>query len=180
MEHLRVELCTEYRLCFRDIISRIFYCLSRSYSACAFWQLSDAIAVRHPDLGQWIKPLEERTSRVDILQLLASIFSGSGTLHLAAIHITDQLRAIANTQNRQATANAAQVHMKRILLIDAQWRSAQDNTYHIAVILRILVVGKNLAEGVQLANAASNELRGLTSEIQYNDFLHRCLIGLVL
>ena len=131
----------------------------------AFRQFGDTVAVRHPYLRALVKTLEERVLAVDILELLTAVFTRACALHVTAVTITDQLCAITDTQYRQTPADVTQVHMKGILLIDAQGRTAQNHAYHVLVILRILVVRQYLAEGVQLADATTYQLGGLAAEV---------------
>ena len=116
-----MELGAEYRLCVRDIIRSILHGLSRSNTTSTFRQLGDTVPMRHPYLRVLIKTLKQRVLTVDKLQLLTTVLTRTGTLHLTAVTVTYQLCAVAYTQYRQTTADSAQVDMERILLIYAQW-----------------------------------------------------------
>ena len=165
MEHLGVELCAEDRLRARDIIGSVLHCFGGSNTDGSFRQFGNTVAVRHPYLRALVKALEERVLAVGILELLTAVFTRSCALYFAAVAVTNQLCTIADTQYRQTPADAAQVHMKGILLIDAQGRTAQNHAYHVLVVLRILVVRQYLAEGVQLADATTYQLCGLAAEV---------------
>ena len=67
--------------------------------------------------------------------------------------------------------------MKRIVLIDAQGRTAQDDADDIFVVLGVFVIRQDLAERVQLTYAPTDQLRRLTAEIQDDDLLHS--LGLI-
>ena len=49
--------------------------------------------------------------------------------------------------------------------------AAEDDADDARVVLGKLIVGQNLAEGVQLADTAADELRGLRSEIKNDNLL---------
>ena len=179
MIHLRVELGSENRFLAGDVIRSILYRRCGRYFLCAHRQRGDTVAVRHPHLRVLLKALEQRVRMVDVLQVLPAVLTRTGALYLAAVGITDQLRTVADTQDRQSASDSAQVNPEGIVLIDAQRRTAQYHTDHVLVVLRVLVVRQNLAERVQFAYAAADQLRGLASEIQYDDFLHAA-VGLFL
>ena len=124
-----------------------------------------------------LKSPEKRVHGINELQVLASVFTRAGILYFAAVHITHQLRAVADAEYRQPSADVTQVHMKRVILIDTQGRTAQDDTDNIFVVLGVFVIRQNLAERVQFAYAPTNQLRRLTAEIQDDDLLHS--LGLI-
>ena len=102
------------------------------------------------------KTFEKRVLGINELQVLASVLTRTGTLYFTTIHITHQLRAVADTKYRQPSADATQVHMKRIVLIDAQRRTAQDDADDIFVVLGVFVIRQDLAERVQFAYAPTD------------------------
>ena len=56
--------------------------------------------------------------------------------------------------------------------------STKDYTNDAWIILRKLIVRHNLAEGVKLAHTAADELRGLRTEIKYDNLLLHLFIML--
>ena len=68
--------------------------------------------------------------------------------------------------------DGGEVRMIRIRGVNAQRGAAQDDADYVRVSGRETVVGKDLAEGTGLADAASDQLGGLGSEVEDDDFLH--------
>ena len=71
------------------------------------------------------------------------------------------MRSIADAQNRDSADELAEVNLKRLLVVNRVGASAEYHSNDALVVFRKLVVRHNLAEGVELAHAASDELRGL-------------------
>ena len=172
-----MKLRTEDRLLARDVISGILYRLRRGDSDRSFGQFGNTVAMRHPYLRVRLKTIEKRVLGINELQVLASVFTRTGTLYLTTVHITHQLRTVAYTKYRQPPADVTQIHMKRIVLIDAQRRTAQNDTDYIFVVLGVFVIRQDLAERVQFAYAPTDQLRRLAAEIQDNNLLHS--LGLI-
>ena len=101
-----------------------------------------------------------------------SVLTCTGLLHLTSVCIAQQLCPIAYSQNRILPYYSRQVRTESIISIDAEWRSAQYDTYNIRIIGRKSVVWKNLAECIQFPYSAPYELGSLGTEIQYYYLLH--------
>ena len=56
----------------------------------------------------------------------------------------------------------------------------EDDTDDISVVLRVFIVWHDLAESIQLAHAATDELGGLRTKIKNDDFLHFNLLLFVI
>ena len=85
----------------------------------------------------------------------------------------DELCSVADAQHGETTDELAQVNLESLGVVDAVRRSAEDDTNHIGVVLRELVVRQNLAKGVELTDTTADELRGLRTEIENNNLLHK-------
>ena len=120
-----------------------------------------------------LEALEQGIGSVDGLQVGTSVLTRVCLLDFSAISIRDVLRAIADAQHRHFAHKAAQVYLEGFGVVNAVWRSAQDYSYHLAVVFRIFVVRQNLAERVKLSHTAAYELSGLRTEIKdYYLLLH--------
>ena len=119
MEYFRMKLSTEYGVLSGNTIGSIRHGLCRSDTCSAFRQACDTIAVRHPYLRVFVKALEKRVFAINILKVLPSVFTRSGTLNLTAIHMADQLCTVTYSQYRKPAPDTAQIDMKCIVLIDA-------------------------------------------------------------
>ena len=128
--------------------------------------------MRHPHLRAFLKAFEEWIVKVDGLQMGTSVLTAVGLLHLATQGMRDELRSITDAQHGHTTYELAQVYLEGLGIVDAIGRTAENHAYHRGVVLRKLVVGHNLAKGVQLAHPAANELRGLRAEVENNNLLH--------
>ena len=71
-----------------------------------------------------------------------------------------------------AALNLGEIKLEGTLLIDAVGRARQDNTNHIRIILWKLVVRHDFAERVQFTNTTTNQLSGLRTKVQNDNFLH--------
>ena len=112
-----------------------------------------------------LEALEERIGSVDRLQIGTTILARVGFFNLTAKGVRDELCTIADTQNWHLAYKLAQVYLESLRIVDAIGRAAQNDTYHGIVAHRKLVVGHNLAEGIELAHPTANELGGLRTKI---------------
>ena len=125
----------------------------------------------HPDLTVLVEALEERVVEVNCREIRATIFATSCRLHFASKSVAHKLRTIANAQNRHASPELVQVNAERFRIIDAVRTACQNDADNIRVRYWELVVRQYLAEGVELAQTACNQLSGLRTEVQDDDFL---------
>ena len=131
----------------------------------------DGVAVAHPHLRLLLESLEERVGGVYGLQVGAAVFAAVGLLHLAAERMADELGAIADAQHGQTTHEARQVYLEGLGIVHAVGRTAEDDAYHVAIVLGVLVVRQNLAKRIEFAHTPADELGGLRTEVENNDFL---------
>ena len=170
VEHFGVELHAPYRLVVGGI-GCIFHLVGAGYGVEALGQSRDGVSVAHPHLAALLKPMEERVVEVDGGQVGATILAAASRLHLAAQRVAHELRSIADTQDGHAAAELRQIHLEGLGIINTIGTTSQYHAYDIRVLGGKLVVGQYLAEGIQLAQTACDELGRLRPEIQDNDFL---------
>ena len=101
----------------------------------------------------------------------AAILAAVGRLHTAAAMVRDVLRAVADAQHGQVPHKLAQVDLKCLPVVHRERRTAQNHANHAGVINGKLVIGKNLAEGVEFAHPPPNELGGLRAEVKDDNLL---------
>ena len=129
------------------------------------------VAMTHPNLRASVESLEERVVQVYLLQMGAPVLTGVCLLHLASEGVADELCAIADAQHGNTAHEATQVHLERLWIVYRIRRAAEDDANNVGVVLGVLVVRQYLAERVHLADASSDELCGLTAEVQNNYLL---------
>ena len=105
-----------------------------------------------------------------------AIFATISLLYLATIGMGDILCTIADTQHRQPADKLTEVNLEGLRVVDRERRATEDDSDDGGIILRKLVVRKNLAEGVELSDTTSDELRGLRSEIENDNLLLHILM----
>ena len=94
-----------------------------------------------------------------------AILTAVGFFYLAAQRVRDELCSVTDSQYGQTANKLAQVYLEGLGVVDGVGRTAQYHANHRWVVLWKLVVGENLAEGVQFAHPAANELSGLRTEV---------------
>ena len=114
---------------------------------------------------------EEGIRGVYRLEVGTAILARIGLLDTASKGVRDELRAIADAQDGQAAYKLREVDLECLRIVHREWRATQDDANDRWVVLGELVVGQNLAEGIQLAHTTANELCGLRTEIEDNNLL---------
>ena len=170
MEHLGVELHAPQPLAL-SLIGGVDDLFGRGDGAEALGEGGDGVAVAHPYLRVVGKALEERVLMVEGAKVRPPVLAALGTFHASAVSVRHVLCAVADAEDRQASANAAKIHLESLGVVHAVRRTGENDTDDGVIIVRKLVVGQDFAEGVQFAHAAAYELRGLRTEIEDNDFL---------
>ena len=167
-----MELHCPYRLLCRSV-SCILHVGCRSDALKVFWDSGDGVAVAHPYLRVLHEAFEQWVLGVEVLEVGTSVLARVGCLHLSAAGVRDVLCAVADAKHRDASYELAKVYLERLLVVNREGASAEDDADDRRVVLRELVVGHNLAEGIKLAHTAANELRGLRTKIKnYYLLLH--------
>ena len=115
----------------------------------------------HPHLRLWLEAPEKRVFRVDILQMCPTIFAGVRLFHPATVAVRNKLRTIANAQHGEFSDKLTEVYLEGFRVMDRKGRTTEDDTNDGRVILWKLVVGQNLAEGIEFAHPSPDELGGL-------------------
>ena len=170
VEHLGVELHAPDGFGVGGI-GCVLHLFGAGYGVEAFGQSRDGVAVAHPHLAVLLEAVEERVVEVDGREVGAPVFAAAGGLHLAAQRVTHELSAVADAQDGHASAELAEVDAEGFGVVDAVGRACQDDADDVGVAHGELVVGQNLAESVELAQAAGYELGRLRTEVQDDDFL---------
>ena len=165
-----MELHCPHRLLCRSV-SCILHVGCRSDALKVFGDGGDGVAVAHPHLRVLNEALEQRVLSVEVLEVGTSVLARVGCLHLSAASIRDVLCAVADAKHRDASYELTKVYLERLLVVNREGTSAEDDTDDRGVVLRELVVGHNLAEGIKLAHTTADELRGLRTEIENNYLL---------
>ena len=154
------------------LISGILHFVGGGNFAAVLRQFGDGVAMTHPHLCVVVQSLQQGIIMLKFGQVGASVFAAAGGFHLASVGVGHELCAVANAENGQSAANTGQIDLEGTLIIHTERGSAQNNANDILVVVRELVVGHDFAEHVKLAHTAANELGGLGSEIQNDDFFH--------
>ena len=152
-------------------ISGIFHLFGACDGVETVGQSRNRVAVTHPDLAVLVESLEERILEINAGEVCAAIFSAPCRLHFAAKRMAHELRSIANAKDGHTAPELIQVNAECLRVIDAVGTACQDDTNHIGIGYRKLVVRQYLAEGVELAQATCNELCGLRTEVKNNNLL---------
>ena len=164
MEHLRVELHSPYRLrsagksCIGYICRRTNHLEIRGDSG-------DGITMAHPYLRVLLKTLKEGVRRVHRLEISTAILTTVGLLNLSAEGVRDELCAIADSQYRDTAHKLPEINLERLWVVNRVRRATQDDTNHTGIVFRELVIGQNLAEGIQFTDTTAYQLCGLRTEI---------------
>ena len=170
VKHLRVELHRPHRRRSRRI-GGIFHIGSGSNHPAIRRNSRNGIAMAHPHLRMRLKALQKRILGIKFLEVGTPVFARIGFLHLAAQSVRHKLRTIANAQHRHLAQKLTQIHFKRLRIVHRKRRTRKNHANHRIVAHRKLIVGQNFAKRVKFANASTNQLSGLRTEIQDNNFL---------
>ena len=137
----------------------------------ALWQSGNRVAMAHPYLAVLVEALEECVAEVDRGEVSAAVLAAASGFHLATKRMAHVLCAVADAKNGHTAAELAEVHAEGLGVVDAVGTACQDDAYDVGVPNGELVVGQNLAERVELAQAAGYKLGRLRTEVQDDDFL---------
>ena len=170
MEHLGVELHGPQWVLLAGIGSKL-HVGGRGDNLAIVGDGSDGVAMAHPHLRVRLETLEERVGGIKRLQVGPSILTGVGTFHLSTIGVGDELCAIADTQHRQTAHKLTEVDAEGLRVVHGIGRPTEYHADDRRVVGRKLIVGQDFAERVEFAHAASDELGGLRTEVEDNDFL---------
>ncbi len=95
-----------------DLVCRASNFVGRGDDAEIAGNGSDGVAVAHPHLRIVGQAGEQRVGFVDFGQSRPSVFSCAGRLDISATGIGDELRAVANAENRVFAAQFRQIDFK--------------------------------------------------------------------
>ena len=82
-----------------------------------------------------------------------------------------ELCAVADAKHWQASYKLCEIDLECFWVVNRIGRAAEDYSDYRRVVFRELVVGKNLAEGVELTHATANELGRLRAEVENDNLL---------
>ena len=119
-----------------------------------------------------VETAEKRIFLVDELQMGAAILAGVGFLDLSAIDVRNILRSVADAEHGHLADKLREIDLKSVGVVHREGRTAEDDADDALVANGKLVVGQNLAERVEFADTATNQLCGLAAEVEDDDFLH--------
>ena len=136
----------------------------------------DGVAVAHPHLRSYGDVLEQRIGCVDLGQMGAAVFARGRRLDAASGGVGDELGAVADAEHRQLAAQTRKLRAESFFIIDRERRAGEDHADDRWIVVRKLVVGQDFAILTELAHTASDELRGLRSEVE-NDYLFLHKVG---
>ena len=123
MEHFGMELHAPNLLILGGVCG-VFYGFGGCDALKILGDCRNGVAVAHPHLRIVVKSLKQRILLVDELQILTAIFAAAGGLHVAAQCVRNELRTVANAQNRFASTELLQIDLERLLVIHAVRRAA--------------------------------------------------------
>jgi hypothetical protein len=168
--HLRVELYAPNAVVVVGEGS-VFDVGRRADDMITFGDGGDRVTVTHPHLRAFLKTFKDRRLCVDGLEVRAAILAGARLLHVATERVADKLGSVADAEHGVVADDLREVNLERFLVVDRVRTATEDDTDDGRVVLRELVVRQNLTERVQLAHTTADELRGLRSEVENDDFL---------
>ena len=87
-----------------------------------------------------------------------AILACAGLFHLSPIGVGNELCSVADAQHGIFADKLTEVGLECLRVVDTVRRTTENDTYHVGVVLRELVVRKNLTKGVEFAHTATNEL----------------------
>ena len=170
VEHLGVELHPPKFFIF-SLISRKFHLRSGSNATETFGDSRNSVAMAHPHLRVFVETAEERVLVFKCGEISTTIFASVGGFYLSTIDVRHILCTIANAQDGKTAANFREVHLEGFRVINTERRTRKNDTNHRRIIVRKFVVRQNFAESVHFADATPNELSGLRTEVEDNNFL---------
>ena len=125
------------------------------------------VAVAHPNGGLLGDAREQRLARLDAADGPAELAAGRRQ-DLAAHRLAGELHAVTDAQDRDAQVEDRGVTVGRARLVDAGGTAGEDQAagVQLADALGRQVVAHQLAENVQVADSAADELAVLRPEVE--------------
>ena len=117
MIHLGVELHAPELLAF-CLVSRNGHFVSRSDGTEALRDSCDGVAVAHPHLRIVTHVLEKRIALLEAGQVGTTVLASTCRLDASATDISHVLRSVADAEDGIFAADAAQVNLERMFVID--------------------------------------------------------------
>ena len=134
---------------------------------------NNRITVRHPNLRKRRNCIQQRRVRM-VRKHGPTVFAVFGGFDFAAECMGQQLCAVANPQQRHFAPKKAHVDAGRAFVAYGIGASRKDNSLYIRRNFGDFIEGMNFAVNIQFADASSDELGELRTEIKnQNLFGHR-------
>ena len=173
VEHFGMELHRVGLLPFY-LVGGVLHIVRRCNDSRARGQFGNRVAVAHPHLARLAHALEQRRLFIDHRQHGTAIFAGNGAIHFAAKTLRDELCAIANAEQRQLPFDVRQIGNGSLFVAHRERTSAENHAFNVLTDGRNLIKRMDFAIDIQLAEAATNELRHLRAKVENeNHFLHK-------
>ena len=132
----------------------------------------NGVAVRHPHLRAGRKAAHQRIRGVAHGEHRTAVFAAGRGLHLAAESRGEELRAVADAQQRQFALDGRKVGSRGLCVPHGEGTARKNHAPHRRVYRRNFVEGVDFAIDVQFADTACDQLRVLRSEVENQDFFH--------
>ena len=132
----------------------------------------NGVAVRHPHLRAGRKAAHQRIRGVAHGEHRTAVFAAGRGLHLAAESRGEELRAVADAQQRQFALDGRKVGSRGLCVPHGEGTARKNHAPHRRVYRRNFVEGVDFAIDVQFADTACDQLRVLRSEVENEDFFH--------
>ena len=169
--HLRMELYSPCALAVHAE-GRATHVLRAADDAERFRRVGDGVAVRHPYLRGGGEGAHKRVLGVGHLKHGAAIFACGSRLHRPSGEPGEVLGAVADSQQRQFSAERVERGAWRVRVRYGVRTSRENHAERVGVDLRDVVERMDLAIHIELTYAACDQLGVLRSEIDYQNFLH--------
>ena len=125
----------------------------------------------HPHLRIGLEALEQRIGSIYIFKMGTSVFATVGLFNFTTHGMGNKLCAIADAEYGNPADKLRQVDLECLRVVNAIGRTTEDDTNDRRIVLGKLIVGEYLTKSIEFAHTSANELCGLRTEIENNDFL---------
>ncbi len=130
----------------------------------------------HPNCLAGLYAFEQRVG-VDAGEEGAAIFTRGSALDASAVLIGHHLGSVAYAEHGVLGHDGGYIHFESLFVIDRERTARKNHADNVGVIGGEFVIGHNFAIGVQFADTAADELRGLRTEVKNNNLLRHKRFG---
>ena len=138
-----------------------------------FRRTGDLVRVAHPADKIAVRFSKQRT--VDGLQFDPAVFSCGCCRHSAAVEICNQLRAVADAEDRNVLPQDLLRILRRLRIIDAVGTAGKNDAFRrfLKNLIKRRCVGHHFTVNAEIAHAARDQMAVLSAKIKDNDkFAH--------